>query len=175
MPTNIIRNLDKDAFSLLCTTSPKPGIICSVGYNIPEDCICAILEFYPITFRGICKKYMKMVEHPARYKLDYLYAMNIQPSLSTLRIYFDKQINVNRDITPFKITHPHREFNNYCWASTNRKGLRCNRRCKGRLCWQHMCHPVRNHNDTFYWYHPGNPLYVAVTPPILAAPRFHIK
>ena len=159
----------EDAFVLFDTTSPKTETICSMGRILPEDCIRAILEFYPIIFRGTCKKYMNIVEHPARSKLDYLQAMNIKDPRRVLRIYFGKQeTNVHILSLP-------RQLNNYCWASTNRKGLRCNRRCKGRLCWQHMCLPVRNHNDTFYWYHPGDPLYVAVTPPVLAAPRFHIK
>lgn len=115
---------------------------------MPDDCIGIIIGFISIVFRGTCTKYMKMIEHPARLQLDYLQAMKIRPSLLALRLYFGKQ-------EPYygNVSHFSGKTKNCCWATT-RKGLRCNRHCIGRLCWQH-------HN--------------VISQPVLAAPRFTSK
>lgn len=95
-----------------------------------------------------------MIEHPARLQIDYLRAMKIRPSLLALRLYFGKQEPYYGNISHFNITDFSRKTKNCCWAQTNRKGLRCNRHCIGRLCWQHLN---------------------VISQPMLAAPRFTSK
>lgn len=124
---------------------------------VPDDCIGLIIAFSQskILFRGINKKYMKMIENPARYKLEYLQAMRIKPSLLTLRIYFgmDDKTKAQKKY-PFLVSKISPKSNNYCWAPVGKKGLRCKRRCKGKLCWQHQD---------------------VITEPVFAAPRFQLK
>ena len=145
---------------------------------VPDDCIGIIIAFSQskILFRGVNKKYMNMIENPARYKLEYLQAMKIKPSLSTLRIYFGKDDKTNvQKKNPFHISKIPHKPKNYCWAAVGKKGLRCKRRCEGKLCWQHICIAVKNHNDGHYWYRPGEPEFIAAPIPLFAAPRFQLK
>lgn len=132
----------------------KPDNVRELRSIMPDDCIGIIISFISMVFRGTCTKYMKMIENPARLQIDYLQAMKIRPSLLSLRLYFGKQKLYYENVSHFTIRDFSRKTKNCCWASTNRKGLRCNRHCIGRLCWQH-----KN----------------VISQPVLAAPRFTSK
>ena len=77
--------------------------------------------------RSSNKKYLKLLRHSLKYykkirQIYYLKAMRIKPTYDTL-CYYNSYNKINTTLTS-------------CEGYTS-KGLRCNRKCKNRFCFQH--------------------------------------